>query len=247
MKQFLAMVLFVLIMSFTSKPMIAESVKFGTFDFAPYALHDDPQGRLGLFVDINMAIATKAGISFSDSVLPIARVLKDMEHGITDCAIIVLTPWAIDNFIQVAEIHNRLDIIVVTRPGLSISSINDLHGMRLAIQRGSFRDLPVSTDPNIEQVLTNSYQQSIHMMRAGRVDALVGSAISTFHYFSVENMTQADIGVVFPFEQNSLWLQCAKGQLSEEVLMKLNRATVTLRQEGVFEGLIARYIPPEFK
>ena len=247
MKQFLAMALSVLIMSFTSKPMFAESVKFGTFDFAPYALHDDPEGRLGLFVDINSAIAAKAGITFTDSVLPIARVVKDMEHGITDCAVIVQTPWAIDNFIQVAEIHNRLEIIVVTRPELSISSINDLNGLRLAIPRGSFKNLPVSTDPEIEQVLTNSYQQSIHMLRAGRVDAIAGSAISIFHYFSVEDMTQADIGVVFPFEQNTLWLQCAKGQLSEDVLMKLDSATEALRLEGIFEDLIARYIPPEFK
>ena len=247
MKKCLAMMLSVLFISFAEKPMFAETVNFGTFDFAPYVLHDDPEGRLGLFVDINAAIASRAGIPFTDSVLPIARVVKNMEHGVSDCAVIVQTPWTKDNFIQVAEIHNRLEIVVVTRPGLSISSIEDLHGLRLAMPRGAFRDLPVSTDPDIEQVLTKGYQQSIRLLRVGRVDAIAGSAISFFHYFSGEGMTRRDIGVIFPFERNALWLQCAKGQLSEEILTKLDRATEALRSEGIFQDLVARYIPPEFK
>ena len=247
MKQLLTMALSVLFISFAIKPMFAETVKFGTFDFAPYVLHDDPEGRLGLFVDITAAIAARAGIASTNSVLPIARVVKNMEHGVSDCAVIVQTPWTKVNFIQVAEIHNRLDIVVVTRPGLSISSIEDLHGLRLAMPRGAFRDLPVSTDPDIEQVLTKSYQQSIRMLTAGRVDAIAGSAISIFHYFSDEDMTRADIGVVFPFERNTLWLQCAKGQLSDEILTRLDHATAALREEGVFEGLVTHYIPPAFK
>ncbi|NIZ62634.1 hypothetical protein DL239_16810 [Sedimentitalea sp. CY04] len=247
MIHFLAIVLFVLITSFASKPMLAETVKFGTFDFPPYALHNDPEGRLGLFVDISNAITARAGISTTNSILPIARVVKDMERGVSDCAIIVQTPWTKENFLQVAEIHNRLDIIVVTRPGLSISSIEDLHGQRLAIPRGSFKNLPISTDSDIKQVPTNSYLQSLNMLRAGHVDAIAGSAISTFHIFSIENITRADIGVVFPFEQNSLWLQCAKGQLSKDVLTKLERATRALKLEGIFEDLVTRYIPPEFK
>lgn len=247
MKKLVAAMLSVLVMSFASRSTFAETVRFGTFDFAPYALHDDPEGRLGLFVDINTAIATRAGVTISNSVLPIARVVKNMERGVSDCAVFVQTPWTKDNFVQVAEIHNQLDIIIVTRPGLSITSIEDLHGLRLAIPRGAFVGLPVSTDTNIEQVLTNGYQQSIHMLKAGRVDALAGSAISILHIFSVEDVTYGDIGVIFPFDRNSLWLQCAKGQLSEGILTKLDRATLSLRLEGIFEALIERYIPPEFK
>ncbi|WP_294224873.1 transporter substrate-binding domain-containing protein [uncultured Shimia sp.] len=247
MKYSLNCVLSLMIALFGANSSIAETVKFGTFDFAPYVLHDDPEGRLGFFVDISTAIVDRADVSFTNSVLPIARVVKDLERGITDCVVALQTPWSLETLVQVSEIHDRLDIIIATRPQLEISGISDLRGRRLAIPRGTFRSSPVMTEPDIERVLTNDYQQSIQLLLAGRVDAIAGTAVSLYHSFATENVTRRDVGVVLSVESNSLWLQCAKGQVSEETLAKMDQATNALRDEGVFETFVQRYIPPEFK
>jgi len=236
-----------LVLTLTGKPIIAETVNFVTFDLVPYALSDDPDGRLGLFVDINKAIAIRAGVTFTDTVLPIARALKNLERGLSDCAVFVLTPWSKVEFTPVAEVLNRFDVIIVPRTGLSTSRIEDLHGQRLALPRGSFRDLPISTDPDIQQVLTNGYKQSVRLLKAGRVDAIIGSELSILFYFSIEKMTPNDIGDAFTFERNQLWLQCAKGHLSEETITKLQQTTTSLRMEGVFDKLIKQYIAADLR
>jgi len=245
-RQSIAALMSVLVFSLAGKPIYAEPVRFATFDFAPYALRDDPQGRLGLFIDIDRAIASRANITIIDSVLPIARALKNMERGVSDCSVFVLTSWSKDNFIPVAKINDRLETVIVTRRGLTINSIEDLHGHRLAIPRGSFRDLPISTDPDIQKFYTNGYEQSVRLLKAGRVDAIAGSELSILHYLSIGEMGRKDIGEIFAFERKQLWLQCARDQLSSEMISKLQQATDSLRMEGVFDNLLKRYIPVGF-
>lgn len=242
----LAIYLFVLCMVPISKPVFAENLEFATIDLAPYALHDDPGGRLGLVVDIDFAIADRAGISITDEVLPIARALKSLKHGITDCLVMALTPWSEENFIPVAEVLSRFDAAIVTRAGVPITQVEDLHGKRLAIPRGSFMEFPISTDPNIKQVLTNGYEQSVRLFKAGRVDAIAGSELSIYYYFSVEKMSRDNIGGILPFIQASMWLHCAKGQVSDDTVKQLRQATDSLRMEGVFGDLVKRYIPDDF-
>ena len=90
-------------------------------NFAPYALAEDGGGRRGLFVDINAAIAARAGIDIVDSVVPIARVMKNLQRGVSDCSVFLLSPWSGANFLAVAEVVDRFDSVIVTRKDLSIA------------------------------------------------------------------------------------------------------------------------------
>ncbi|WP_299425175.1 transporter substrate-binding domain-containing protein [uncultured Shimia sp.] len=247
MKHSLSYVVSLIVTIFGANASTADTVEFGTFDFAPYVLHDDPEGRHGLFLDITTAIADRADVPINNSVLPIARVIKNMERGLTDCVVALETPWTLEHLAQVSEIHDRLEIIIATRPEFEITQLSDLRGQRLAIPRGTFRGSPVMSEPEIERVLTNGYEQSIDLLRAGRVDAIAGTALSLYHSFTTENVKRHDIGVVFPVESNSLWLQCVKGQVSDDILAKMDQATSALRDEGAIDALLQRYIPPEFK
>jgi len=233
-----------LVLSVTSA--FAEPIKFATVDYVPYVLHDDIHGRLGLLADVNAAIAERAGISISDEVLPMARAMKNLERNVTDCIVFARTPWSEEKFQPVAEVLDRFDAAIFTRAGLSIAQVEDLHGKRLAIPRGSFSDSPISSDPNIERVVTNDYEQSVRLLKAGRVDAIAGSELSIFYYFSVEEMKREDIGSILTIIHASLWLHCAKGLLADDVVMQLQQATDALRSEGAFDRLVQRYIPADF-
>ncbi len=247
MKQPLPLMLPFAIALFGANASIADPVEFGTFDLAPYVLHDDPEGRPGLFMEITTAIADRADVPVANSVLPIARVIKNLERGLTDCVVALETPWTVEHLIQVSEIHDQLEIIIATRPGFEISQLSDLRGQRLAIPRGTFRGSPVMAEPDIEHVLTNGYEQSIDLLRAGRVDAIAGTALSLYHSFTTENLKRPEVGAVLPVESNSLWLQCVKDQVSDDQLAKLDQATSALREEGAIDAFLQRYIPPEFK
>ncbi|TLP67145.1 transporter substrate-binding domain-containing protein [Parasedimentitalea maritima] len=229
-----------------AKPVFAEGLSFATVDLVPYVLHDDPGGRLGLMVDIDTAIAERMGIPVADEVLPMARAIKNLERGLTDCVVIALTPWSESKFQPVAKILNRFDAAIITREGVPITRIEDIHGLRLAITRGSFADSPISSDPNITQVPTNGYEQSVRLFKAGRVDAVAGSELSIFYYFAAEQISRKDIGGILPIIHASLWLHCAKGQVPDDVILRLQETTNELRAEGVFTRLLKRYIPDDF-
>ena len=226
--------------------MRAEPVRFVTIDYEPYALHDDFEGRLGLFVDINTAIAERAELAYSDTVLPITRLIKNLAHDVSDCGVFLLTSVSKEAYIPVAKILDRFDTIIVTRPGLEISEINDLHHKRLALPRGAFDGSSILTDPDIERYFTNNTEQGVDLLKAGRVDAIAGSSLSILFNFSSENMSRHEIGDIFTYQRQQMWLQCAKGQLPEETIMRLRQATDSLRIEGVFDTLIKRYISDVF-
>jgi len=216
-------------------------------NFAPYALAEDDGGRRGLFVDINAAIAARAGIDIVDSVVPIARVMKNLQRGVSDCAVFLLSPWSEENFLAVAEVVDRFDSVIVTRKDLSIARVEDLHGQLLALPRGSYKEFPIATDPNIRRYPTNGYEQSAKFLKAGRVDAIAGTALSIYHNLSILSMSRKDVGVILPFDSKPVWLQCAKQQLPDGTIVRLRQATNSLRAEGVFRRMVEQYVPPGFR
>ncbi len=209
------------LLTFTTSAM--ETVRFATMDFAPYAIVDGKDGRRGLFMDMDAAIADKAEVNMTDTILPVARVMKNLEHGVSDCAVFLLSPWSRAKFVAVAEAIGRFESIVVTRKGLPIKRIEDLYGRLLALPRGSYPDFPISTDPNILRYHTKGYAQSARILKAGRVDAIAGTAIGIFHNLSNLNMTRKDIGGVLAFDHKPIWLLCTKNKMSDEIIARLRR------------------------
>ncbi len=146
-----------------------------------------------------------------------------------------------------AEVVDSFESVIVTRKVLSIARVEDLHGQLLALPRGSYKEFPIATDPNIRRYPTNGYEQSAKLLKAGRVDAIAGTALSIYHNLSILSMSRKDVGVILPFDSKPVWLQCAKQQLSDELIARLQQATDSLRAEGVFRRLVEQYVPPGFR
>jgi len=236
-----------LIVGWQFAPVVAapDTVRFATLDFAPYAL--DKDSKRGFIVDMNAAISAKAGVEIVDVVMPIARLMKHLLRGQSDCSIFLLSPWSESNFTAVAEVHNRFDSIIITRKELIITRLEDLHGKLLALPRGSYKDFQIATDPKIRRHRTNGYEQSARLLKNGRVDAIAGTALSIYYYLSNMEFNQIEIGSVISFDHKPLWLHCAKQQLSENLIARLRQATNSLRSEGVFLQLLDRYTPQNFR
>lgn len=246
MSNFTCLLLPLWIWSLSGSAARAQAIEFATFDVVPYVLHDDPEDRSGLFLDFNKAISDRAGMPHVSTVLPIARAMKNVETGVSDCLISASSPRATEKLLPVAVIIENIDAVIVTSPGIPITRIEDLHGKRLAIPRGSFRNFSITTDPHIERHLTNDYVQSVRLLKAGRVQSIAGSEFSIIFYFSVENIEREDVGGILRLKRGPLWLHCSKQRLSDDLIEKLRQSTDALREEGVFDELINRYIPPGF-
>ncbi|HIF10605.1 MAG TPA: transporter substrate-binding domain-containing protein [Sneathiellales bacterium] len=130
---------------------------------------------------------------------------------------------------------------------MPITRIKDLHGRNLALPRGSYVGFPIATDPEIRRFSTNGYAQSARLLKAGRVDAIAGTALSIYYHLSVMKMGRTDIGGILSFASKPVWLHCAKRQLSEKLVVRMRQATNSLRKEGAFRRMLDRYVPVGFR
>ncbi|MBT3536461.1 MAG: transporter substrate-binding domain-containing protein [Rhodospirillaceae bacterium] len=215
---------------------------FGTFDLPPYGFYDDKNPRRGMLRDMNSAVAERASLTYTDRVMPLKRINKELVKGGVTCATFLPVPWTKRDLIQVAEIIPNLDSIVVPRKGLSITRLEDLFGLTIAAPRGSYAGTPIMTNPNINRLLTNGYNQSAAILKAGRVDAMAGSEIAVYHSLSVAGVSTSDMGKPFIFLKSPLWLQCRK-DTNPAHIERLREAAVQLRAEGAFDQIMAHYAP----
>ncbi|MFY0681036.1 MAG: transporter substrate-binding domain-containing protein [Thalassovita sp.] len=224
----------------------AEPLQFATIGLVPYALEDPSAEKPGMIVEINAAIAERAQVEIVDTTVPITRLVKNLQRGVSDCAILARSAKNEQTFEPVALVMEDLDRVIVTHPGLTLTKLEDLYGLTLAIPRGSFRNRRISSDPEINRLLTNGHGQSVQLLKADRVDAIAGSALSIFYYFKDQGISRSDVGTIFPFFSASMWLHCTSGKVDPETLAKLRQAIDELRSEGVFEEITRAYVPDEF-
>ncbi len=215
-----------------------KNLRFATMHLEPYGFLANKESRTGIFQKIHSAIAEKANFQFTDTVLPIKRMLKQIKLGVSDCGIILQTPLNKTLLDQVAEIRSKFKSIIVTRLGLKIKDAAGLSGYSLAIPRGSFDGYFISNSPTISKLYTNGYAQSSRLLKAGRVDAIAGSAVSIIYNLHQLAITKNDIGDVLVFDEKPLWLQCTKDRLSKNEIARLRKAANVLSKEGLFDRLL---------
>ena len=192
--------------------------------------------------DINAAVSERAGLTYTDIIMPLKRIHKELVKGSIACATFIPAAWSKLDMIQVAEISANVDSIIVPKKGLAVRGLEDLYGLTIAIPRGRYSGMKIMTDPKINRVLTNGYNQSAAILRAGRVDAMVGTDVAVYYSLGAAGVGEADIGRPFVFLKLPLWLQCRQ-DVDPGHIESLRRAANLLRAEGAFVRIKAHYAP----
>lgn len=218
------------------------TLRFATMNLEPYGFDANQDNRRGLFQKLHAAIAERAGFRFTDTVLPIKRAIKQINLGVSDCGIMLRTGWMEDNLDQIAEIKPKFESIIVSRPGFTINTDKDLDGHSLAIPRGSFEGYYIHASPLITRYFTNGYAHSSRLLKAGRVDAIAGSAVSLIYNMRQQNLTTNDVGSIVVFDETPLWLHCTRGIISISAGKRLRDAVTALRNEGFIDRLFTIHL-----
>lgn len=218
----------------------AVQVRFGTFDLAPYSFKNPNAPQRGMLSDFNAAIATHAGLTFTDLTMPLKRVNRELEKGFLDCACFIPSSWSRESFVLVHEVISKLNSVVVPRRGLEIGRFEDLYGHTVAMPRGAYRGWPLASDPKIQRYHTRSYAQSAVLLASGRVDAMVGTDIAVYYNLARAGVTRGDIGQPFVFLTSTVWLHCRK-DFDTAIVDQLRAAAKTLKADGAFDAIQARY------
>ncbi|MFG6467829.1 substrate-binding periplasmic protein [Roseateles sp. BYS87W] len=197
-------------------------------------------GRVaGVMADLGHALAREAGREIDMRLVPIARVLKDVNTG--EAGLTILLPvQGLDPGVHALATLARLDVELLPRKGLAISDRRGVRGMRIAsLGRGAGMDMMAQLEGAVHQRV-NSLPAMVGMLHAGRVDAVVSVKESLRYTMEQGGLRPSDFGTPLVLGRLDLTLFATPSMpLAER--QRLAMAANTLTRSGEFARVLARY------
>jgi len=156
-----------------------ETFSVGVVDFSPlgYIKHNDVKG---FHAEIALAISKEIDANFELRLLPYQRIEKFLISGELDFAILHISHSEELFSVTLGELFKAKNLIISTRSN-SFFTFDDLKGKTIGKIRGASYDQRLELDESIKIFETNSYQQAIHMLFKGRIDAFAGTESIIYH------------------------------------------------------------------
>lgn len=235
-----SLILLCFITLFSTSAHAETTLKFATMNIKPYGIEDPNNLEIGIFREIHQSIAHTSKITVQDTLLPLKRMIGEIEVGKTNCGTFIRSSLNEVKYEQIAEVIPKLRMLLVLRKGIIFKGYEDLKGYRVAIPHG-YSGAPIPNDPEIKRVKTNNYEQSVKLLSAGRVDAIAGSSYSILYSLKEQKLKHEDLGNIFIMREMPVWLQCTKGALSDKVKLSLRTAIETLKRDGTINKIMEKY------
>ena len=199
---------------------------FAVIEIPPYGYRENSSGLRGIYYDILTEAIKRRDRPISLEVIPTKRLLNYMDEGRIACSIFLAVDFVKNRYEKIAPVGRDLRSIILAAKGQKLTVYDDLKGRRVAITRGIVYGHKVDDDPSIERIITKDYDQSMKMLKAGRVDAVVGTDVSLLYLLKKSKIDPAILPKPLVLNSKSIHLWCAKGALSDA-------------EKGSFEGIFS--------
>jgi polar amino acid transport system substrate-binding protein len=218
---------------------LSDELRFGTFSHPPYAYKNSSDQYVGSLYEVANAIVVRSGLQGRNEVLHTKRLFQQLKSGQTDCSLMIRNEITEANFDLIEPIGEVVTTGILPARGVYIEKYRDLSDVRIAVPSGIFIHPPFDKDSSLIKVPSNNYGHSALMLKRGRVEAMAGVIESMYFNVRVYDIPDAQMAPPFVFSRFPIWLLCAKGQLAEEKVVRLKRAVIELREEGVIRTIFS--------
>jgi len=218
---------------------MAEPFSLATIALPPYGYSEKGQPK-GLTYELGNAIATEAGLTPTNSILPFARAMEEIALGKVDAIIMFPNP-TIDSCAENLGLVLPMETIILGRAGTPLRSLRDVRGKTLATIRGAKYDDRISKKNGIILYPTDSYSQSLKMLLAKRVDAVVGPKMGLYFTAKRDAIPKRALGapLVLSVAKGCFFLsnKVSDGQIRQRLIEAIER----LKKNGTINALSAKY------
>lgn len=231
--------LFVCILVLAAAPALAETLRIVTIALPPYG-YVDKGISTGLNYDLANAIAEEAGYTPENIIAPLARTMQDIQTGDADVVIMFPNP-TIDAHADNLGLVLPMETVVLGRAGTPLRDIKDLRGKTVATVRGAQYDERISKKNGIILYPTENYAQSLKMLLAERVDAVVGPLLGLYHQAQNDRIPKQALGkpLVLSVARGCLFL--SRKASPPDARRKLTEAIRRLTENGTIKALMEKY------
>jgi len=219
----------------------ADELKIDTVQMPPFGFRTATGKDTGLLYDISNLIAEKAGFSYKNRIVPLARLLKELEHGVADFGIFLHSEKNDPIIIPVIALF-PLKNVVISAKGVKFESLESLHGKAVAKVREAIYDDAFEADTLIKKYDVNNYEDGIRMLFKNRVDGMIGPEMGLFFAAKQSGYSLKDFDEPLVLTTKDAWLHFSKASGTDKKINAVKAATEQLLQDGTIQRYIEKYV-----
>lgn len=218
-----------LLHSFFSVQAIELDLHVSSPSFAPFSHFNENPTCVGTTQKILNDLAIKVGFKANNALYPYARILKALESGRVDIALIFKNTSVSQSVEYIGPIA-KSKVLVITSSETSVTQYEDLYQLKaIAVIRNASFESRFDHDPQINKTFVANYAQAVMMFKAKRVDAIIGSEVG-LEYALTQKVLNSEqlIKNSFFLGHKEWWVHLAKKSKYRELANELRTATVQL-------------------
>jgi len=200
-----------------------------------------PAEQRGIYVNLAEAIAAHTQIPIEIKFVPYGRMLQQVKSGELDFAFGVVGP-ATSEAGPFTTIVGKVPMVAVARKGLSLKSLNDLHGFsEVGYLRGGSCGATIDADAGIKRVSQDSYESAIRKMAAGRLDGWCSVKAGFTYTLGILKM-DAEMGDQLDYGEVKIGFQVTSAKVDSPEAHELATVAGKLVSDGVAGQIFTRYL-----
>lgn len=219
----------------------AKELHIVTIDSAPFGIQGVDGKPTGMMYEISNLIATEAGFSYTNEILPYGRTVLSVASGDADFVIRYGSPELTSVAIQVARVLG-LPTIVVSKPSFKFRTLSDLRGKTVGVMRSGRFDDDFEADAAILKYRVNDYPQALRMLMADRFEAGIGSSVGLYYNAHVMGIKKEQLGKPLVLSTQYFELHFSKKTANDETIAALKSAVARLEKRGDIKNVVNKYL-----
>lgn len=222
------------LITFLSLPIYASDIvlKAGLPPFSPFAYPGEPTDR-GVVVDIYKMLEKELNVKVDIKYYPYPRVVESMRNGDLDIAIIFKNDTLTSHVTYVGEV-SKSKVVVIPNKGLSINAYDDLYKMNnIAVLRRANFEQRFDADSKLKKVSVLDYVLGIRMMKANRMDAIVGSQSGLEEALHTIGSDINAWGKPYLLNKKEWWVHLSKKSTHQELIPNIKKAVESIYREDL--------------
>lgn len=240
MKKLVASVLAgAMVLSFGMTAMAEENVLVmaTNAEFPPYEYHEGDE-IVGIDAEVAALIAEELGMTLEIEDMAFDSVLAAVQSGKADIAMAGITVTEErKQAVSFTDTYTKATQMIIVQEDSEIAGPDDLTGKTIGVQLGTTGDIYVE---DVEDATVERYNKGFEAVQAlmqGKIDAVVIDG-EPAKVFVEQNEGIKLLDEAFTEEEYAI----AVAKDNEELLEQINGALATLKENGEFDKVVAKYI-----
>jgi len=223
-----------------------QPMKVGIIGVAKWGIiNDNP--ITGIMREQSNAIFRMANIYATHSYARYPRLVKQLERGSIDCAILTRPAKPQETHLMISHLYN-VEIIALGRKGSAINTYQDFHNKKqiktVGFPNGGKYLFPeLYLDLKVKKQIIPSQQQGPLMLVKGRIDSFVGMKYSLLYGIHRDKLLNKTNYPGYRVQQLEVWLQCSKkSKLAAKNIDRLKLAVQRVESMQAFSTIIDKWM-----